>query len=109
MLRLSTSALVGLLAKHADRPLHRIRRQDLAALEQGHELSEQTRGDRDLDRVARQRDLVAADVDVAAERPLDQPEQLVAGSQQRHHALGPGHDDERGRRRSPICHGHARC
>ena len=41
-------------------------------------------------------DLVAADVDVAVELALDDPQQLIARSEQRDHGLLTGHDERRG-------------
>ena len=53
------------------------------------------------------RDIVAAHVDVARERLLDDPQQLVAGAEQAHHRVRAGYDDRRLRLRRRRAVGHS--
>jgi hypothetical protein len=57
------------------------------------QLLEQPHGEGVVRRVATDRDLVAADVDVAGQRLFDDPQQLVPGTEQGDHGLRTGNDD----------------
>ncbi len=96
-------ALVRLGAEHADRPLDGLRGDALAGADDRGQLVEEPLGHGHLGRLAAERDLVAADVDVGLEVLLDQGEVLVAGAQQGDHRDARRNHD-RVRRKLGLCH-----
>ena len=86
-------ALLRLGAQHLDDPLDGLAGHALPGAHEGDDLVEQSLGLRDLGGVAGERDPVAADVDGGLEGPLDQPEVLVARTQDRDHVDAVGDHD----------------
>ena len=95
MLRLSTSAgrSASPACSIAERAPHGVGGERLPGRDELEQLLEQPHGERVVRRVAADRDLVAADVDVAGQRLFDDPQQLVPGAEQADHGLRAGHDD----------------
>ena len=71
-------ALLGLGPEHHDAPLDRVGREALAGADHGDELVEEPLDQRHLAAIPVDGHLVAADVDVRVELPLDDPEELVS-------------------------------
>ena len=90
---------------HVDGARHARRLEPMALLQQDHQLLEQPADPIGLGRIAVDRDLVAADVDLdIAERAFDQPQQLVTLTEQTGHQVvaGNGDLDLRGIRRCDL-------
>jgi hypothetical protein len=84
MLRLRTSA---------DRALYGLGGDPLTGADDGDQLVHEPLGERHLRRLAAERDLVAAHVDVCLECLLDQGQVLVPGAEEGHHGDARGHHD----------------
>src|SRR5437764_998822 len=78
-------ALIGL--EHLDAASHAFAIEAVALLEEDHHLLEQPSDPLGLRRVAGDGDLVAADVDLDREGPLDQAQQLVTLTEKAHHQM----------------------
>ena len=102
-------SLRGAGPQHRDRSLDRIACQGLPSVDDDEQLVDQPLDDGHVDPRPAQRQLVAADMDVdRREGPLDRVQQLVSGSEQRHHRHGRRDGDGvSGQRRGDGGRGHA--